>query len=314
MLSLKIGSLYRGSCSVLLTVCLADLSASHQEAQDLLKKPEAMWSVVTVNSHPDMKYENTVAEHYTPIAQFIRGVASSLQTQRMSAEIIHHACMVKYREVDDGSPFDDQAFTKSHAYHLVVKLCSELEMSLASGLRFISQLLNGDLSKLSKEAHIQETLGLELWLAKLREEISALENLHEQIQNLKSQVHESVSPQRACAKEPLCQQYLQRTAVWLDQSAHCASQIADMNKMASFTAVLDARAAAEQGYRMKILGYLATIYLPITAASVCSGWGFLRRGWALIRCASPYTACLFCRTQPRWAHSSWSWYSCYCSL
>jgi hypothetical protein len=40
-------------------------------------------------------------------------------------------------------------------------------------------------------------------------------------------------------------------------------------QMNGVTAVLEARVAVEQGNRMKILAYLATIYLPLTATSVC---------------------------------------------
>lgn len=42
----------------------------------------------------------------------------------------------------------------------------------------------------------------------------------------------------------------------------------DISQLHSVTAVLQARAALQQGERFKMLAYLATLYLPLTATAV----------------------------------------------
>jgi hypothetical protein len=184
--------LCKASSSVLLTLVLPQESESRQEAVELLSEPESLWTVLVINSHRQAGSENMTTEHCTPVAQFVHGIAATLYTQRINTKAVYDACLDRYRDCDDNSLFDDKTFTKSTTFHLLVKLCSELEASICSGLSFMRQCLEGDLTRLCSKAHAQETLGMTHWLGKLKEELFALENLYGQVQSLKMQVQESV--------------------------------------------------------------------------------------------------------------------------
>jgi hypothetical protein len=101
--------------------------------------------------------------------------------------------MDKFRDFDDGSLFDDEHFTKSTMFHSIVKICSELEASITSGLKFIRSIQDSDLLLLCNNAHSQEKEGIDHWFGKLKKEIFALEDLNGQIHTLGLQAQESVS-------------------------------------------------------------------------------------------------------------------------
>jgi hypothetical protein len=184
--------LCKASSSVLLTLALPQESESRREAVELLIEPESLWTVLVINAHRQVGSENMVTDHCTPVAQFVHGIAATLCTQRMNAEAVYDACLERYRDCDDNSLFDDGHFTKSTAFHLVVKICSELEASISSGLSFMRRYLEGDLTQLCDKAHTQETPGVTHWLGKLKEELFALDDLNGQVRSLKMQVQESV--------------------------------------------------------------------------------------------------------------------------
>jgi hypothetical protein len=54
--------------------------------------------------------------HMAPVAQYIRGIASSLGTQRIHAQLIYDALRAELKQFDGDSIFDDKDFTKSTLY------------------------------------------------------------------------------------------------------------------------------------------------------------------------------------------------------
>ncbi|KAG9249715.1 uncharacterized protein F5Z01DRAFT_745981 [Emericellopsis atlantica] len=223
--------IFQASASVLLTLTVPEESESHEEELSLLQHPQALWVVLVINAQRQFVFENRPAQHSTPIAQFIRGVRSSLYSQRMHAQSIYNALSEALKTCDNGCLFDDENFSKSTLYHFAIKACDELEASIASSLVFMRRTLNNYVTRLCKEAHPCEQTGIGYWSQKMEEETIALEDLEAQIHKLGSQARES------------------------------------RNALNGVTAVLEARAALQQGERMKSLAYLATIYLPLTAAA-----------------------------------------------
>ncbi|EHK22977.1 uncharacterized protein TRIVIDRAFT_222235 [Trichoderma virens Gv29-8] len=223
--------LFKASSSILLTLAIPEESESHEEEISLLQCPQALWTVLVINSLQRFASDHSPAQHSTPIAQFIRGITSSLCTQRINAQYIYDALRNELKTCDDGSLFDDEHFTKSTLYHFAIKACDELEASISSSLRFVQKTRDSYVTQLCREAHAHERLGIDHWSQKMEEEISALEDLQAQIHAVGSQAQES------------------------------------RNALSGITAVLEARMALQQGNRMKTLAYLATIYLPLTAAS-----------------------------------------------
>lgn len=184
--------LFKASVSVLFTLAVPEESITRKEELDLLSTPQALWTVLVVNSSSTFLTSAEPRQHLTPIAQFVRGVASSLYTQQINARMIHNSLRNQLNTSDDGTIFDDENFTKSMLYHWAIKTCDALSESLASSLRFIQGMLNSNVEKLCSEAHVQEKIGVEHWVQQLKKEIFELEELHAQILAMKSQVQESV--------------------------------------------------------------------------------------------------------------------------
>lgn len=183
------------SSSALLTMARPEISDSHEEEVNLLKDPQALWTVLAINTPPKFAFEHEPAEFYTPIAQFTRAITASLRTQRFSAGSIHDKLKVDLDSCDPEGLYDDGKFTKSTLYHRAVKICDELAGSITSSLRFLKRTYGsqGYLSKLCANAHDYEIRGVEYWVQQLQDEMFALEELHSQISLLCSQVHERVS-------------------------------------------------------------------------------------------------------------------------
>lgn len=184
--------LFKASCSILLTLAIPEDSESHDEEIRLLQDPQALWTVVVINSPPQFTSDHEPAQHSTPIAQFIRGITSSVCTQRMNAQYIYDALRDELKNCDDHILFDDEHFTKSTVYHLAIKTCGELDASIGSNLKFMRRTLDSHVTQLCHEAHAHERLGIDYWLQKMKDEAFALEDLQAQINTLGSQVQESV--------------------------------------------------------------------------------------------------------------------------
>jgi hypothetical protein len=182
----------KASSSVLLTLTIPDLSASHDEEVDLLRNPQALWTVLTINSPLNFASEHEPAEYSTPVAQFMRGITASLCTQNFNARSIYDKLRHDLSSCDPGDLFDDELFTKSKLYHRVVKTCEELGGSITSTLRFMKRALERHLKKLCADAHTKEIPGVDYWVQRCEDEMFALEELQSQISLLCSQIQESV--------------------------------------------------------------------------------------------------------------------------
>ncbi|KAF2471941.1 uncharacterized protein BDR25DRAFT_16612 [Lindgomyces ingoldianus] len=222
--------LYKASSSTLMTLVIPEESTSREEETQLLKSPQGLWTVLMVN-YPRQHFDRELDRHLTPISQFIRGITAALITQRDNAESICDFLRHELQSCDIDGLFDDQHFTKSNTYHRTIQGCSELKDSLDSTFRFMKKLNSGQMKDLRSIVHPQEESGVEHWTREMHEEIFSLRELRAQIEGLNKRAQES------------------RAAL------HSA------------TAVLEGRTALQQGQRLKVLAYLATLYLPLTAAS-----------------------------------------------
>jgi hypothetical protein len=186
--------LFKSSASVLLTLAIPEESESHEEEIRLLQYPQALWTVLVINSPPQFAsdHEPATAKHFTPVAQFIRGITSSLCMQRINAQSIYATLGDEVKHCSNGILFDDEHFTKSTLYHLAIKTCEELDASIAASLKFMQRTLDCHVIQLCHEAHAHERPGIDYWLQKMKEETFALEDLQAQINTLCSQVQESV--------------------------------------------------------------------------------------------------------------------------
>lgn len=190
-----------------------------------------LWTVLVVNTPSDFASDRGAHEHLTPIAQYFRAIASSLITAKINTQSILDILRQKLQDCEGGCLFDDENFTKSNIYHWTVRTCDELQSCNASTLRFVHRIMDTHVAKLRREAHPSEKVGVDYWVGQLEDELFNLEDLQDQILGLKGQVQES------------------------------------RNALHGIMAVLEARAALQQGERMKTLSYLATLYLPLTAAA-----------------------------------------------
>lgn len=186
-------SLFRASSSVLLTLAEPVESKSHEEETSLLRNPEALWTVIVLNSPSNLGYDHEPAQYLTPIAQYVRGMASSVVTQRNNAQGIYDAVKGHLADNEGDGMFDDKNFTKSMLYHWAVQACDELAESISSSLRFLRKTLETNVKKLCTDAHVYEKLGIEYWMQRMDEELFALEDLESQIIALRGRVQENVS-------------------------------------------------------------------------------------------------------------------------
>jgi hypothetical protein len=184
--------LFKAASSVLLTLVIPEESKSREEEVDLLRTPQALWTLLVVNCLSEFSSDHGPGQYLTPIAQYIRGIASSLFTQRMNAQSIFEALRDEVKLSDGRDIFDDENFTKSKLYHWAIKACDELSESIASSLRFIRRVQESQTDKLCREAHAHERLGVDYWAQQMKEEIFALEDLRAQILALTMQVQERV--------------------------------------------------------------------------------------------------------------------------
>ncbi|KAF2680728.1 hypothetical protein K458DRAFT_87165 [Lentithecium fluviatile CBS 122367] len=221
--------LFKATSSTLLTVCIPEESPTKQEEVNLLHSLQGFWTVLVVNCIPGFASAHT--EHLTPVAQYIRGLTSSLVTLRMSTQSILDALRVKLDACEGRDLFDDENFTKSTLYHWTVRTCEELRNTNSSTIRFVRRLIPTHVRKVAGMANASESSGIAFWTDQLEEELSNLEDLQDQVSALKTQVQES------------------------------------RNALHGVTALLEARTALQQGERIKNLSYLATLYLPLTATA-----------------------------------------------
>jgi hypothetical protein len=184
--------LLKASSSVLLTLCTPEESESCEEEVRLLRTPRALWTVLAINTSAEFASDHQTKQYLTPVAQYVRGITSSLHTQRTNAETIYGDMSKWLKDFQSESIFDDEQFTKSTSYHWAVRTCDELSESIASTLRFMRMRVISSVDKLCREAHAYEKLGIEHWLERMKEETFALKDLHAQILALRVQVQESV--------------------------------------------------------------------------------------------------------------------------
>lgn len=149
-----------------------------------------------VNCPSNLASDHGPPQHLTPIAQYIRGISSSLVTQRMNAQTIYEAIKRELNRCEGGSLFDDEHFTKSTLYHSAVQACDELTESISSSLRFLRKMLETQAQKLCRESHEYEKLGVEYWMQQIDEEMFALEDMQSQVFALRGQVLENVRNDR----------------------------------------------------------------------------------------------------------------------
>lgn len=185
-------SLFKTTSSVLLTLVVPSESESHEEEIGLLRNPQALWTVLVVNSPLSLAYDHEPAQYLTPIAQYIRGMTSSLVTQRNNAQGVYDTIKAELTSSDGDGLFDDKNFTKSTLYHWAVQACDELAESISSSLRFLRKTMETNVRKLCQEAHVYERLGVQYWTQKMDEEMFALEDLESQILALRGRVQENV--------------------------------------------------------------------------------------------------------------------------
>ena len=190
----KPGDLFldKASSSVLLTLCTPEESNSREEEVRLLQTPQALWAVLVFNCATEFLSDQRASQYLTPIAQYVRGITSTIYTQRINGACIYENMKKILKDYDSESIFDDDQFTKSTLYHWAVKICNELSESISSTLRFVQGRMESYLDKLCRDAHSDEKSGIEYWTQQLKEEIFALEDLQTQIVSLRVQVQESV--------------------------------------------------------------------------------------------------------------------------
>ncbi|KAM5361041.1 hypothetical protein ACJZ2D_013368 [Fusarium nematophilum] len=226
-------SLCQVSSSVLLTFVLPEESTSRREELDFLTTPQALWTVLTINCMR-RRGSNSGDVHEappTPVAQFMAGIHGALQTQRLDEQHILDALRSRLAESDDMRLVDDDKFSKSHLYHWVVKTCDKVCHSISTTLRFIDRISRDFVTKLGAEGHAFKPPGIETWQEKWMQEVADLKELREEFLSCRQDVQER------------------------------------RNALHGATAVLEARLAYQQGERIKVLTYLAIIYLPLGASA-----------------------------------------------
>ncbi|ORY00449.1 hypothetical protein BCR34DRAFT_606246 [Clohesyomyces aquaticus] len=182
--------LFKACSSVLLTLVIPEESISRKEEIQLLRSPQGLWTVLTIN-YPRQNSNRELEEHLTPISQFIRGITAALLTQLHNAESIFGLLGLELQSCDKDGLFDDPQFTKSKTYHRTIQGCNELKDSLDSTFRFMEKLNNGQLKELSSIVHSCEQLGVNHWTREMNDAIYSLRELRIQIEGLNKRALES---------------------------------------------------------------------------------------------------------------------------
>ncbi|KAK3377536.1 hypothetical protein B0H63DRAFT_477377 [Podospora didyma] len=234
-------SLCQISSSALLTFFLPETSTSRRQEHDFLTVPGGvLWTLLTVNCirsrGGNTGTDATTSQPTTaptPITQFMGAIHDALQTQRADEQNILDALKNRLAESDDKSLFDDKDFTKSHLYHWAIKTCDTVCHSISSTLRFVDRLSEDSVANLNIQfqPHESETPGIEFCERQWMRDVADLEELREQLVSCRKDVQER------------------------------------RNALHGATAVLEARLAIQQGERIKVLTYLAIIYLPLGASA-----------------------------------------------
>jgi hypothetical protein len=183
---------FKTSSSVLLTLAIPEESISREEEIQLLRDPRALWTVLAINCPVPFTQNQKSAYDATPVAQFIRGVTSSLHTQAKNTELMYDALNDILKSHDSDNLFDDDKYTKSTAFHFGVRACNDIEASITSSLQYIRRMLITHITPICNNAHAYEKIGVEYWSNRMEEKIFALEQLQAVIATLRSQVQESV--------------------------------------------------------------------------------------------------------------------------
>ena len=75
---------------MLLTLVIPEEQESREEVQDLLVRPEALWTVLIINgsTYGSDGFLSDPVEYLTPLAQFVRGICSTIRSQRINIDPI----------------------------------------------------------------------------------------------------------------------------------------------------------------------------------------------------------------------------------
>jgi hypothetical protein len=182
----------KASSSVLFSLVLPDESLTREEEIALLRRPEALWTVLVVNGPPRFIADDEPREHLSPIAQYLRGITACLSVQKHNADTIFDALQHSFKEASNESLFDDELFSKSKIYHWIIEASYELCESITSSTRFIQRLQGNQIRRLVAGSHDCEKFGAAHWEKHLGEEVYELDELQARVQALRTKVHESV--------------------------------------------------------------------------------------------------------------------------
>lgn len=109
-------------------------------------------------------------------------------SQKINLLIIFQELKESLKASETDSLFDDKKFSKSRTYHWIIATCHDLNASVQSALKFLSEYSANQLAKLRDIAHPFEEAGLEYWTLRLNEECSELEKLQAEVHIFKEQV------------------------------------------------------------------------------------------------------------------------------
>lgn len=100
---------------MLLTLVTPQEQQSRQEEQSLISKPVASWTVLVINGpvRPIGSRSREPQDFLTPVAQYIRGVCSTVYSQRFNILPIFQELKEQFNAADTETLFDDEEFSKS---------------------------------------------------------------------------------------------------------------------------------------------------------------------------------------------------------
>ncbi|KAK2667267.1 hypothetical protein RAB80_016458 [Fusarium oxysporum f. sp. vasinfectum] len=256
-------SLFRASSSVLLTLAEPVESKSHEEETSLLRNPEALWTVIVLNS---------------PLQSRLRPRASTVPHAHSPG--IYDAVKGHLADNEGDGMFDDKNFTKSMLYHWAVQACDELAESISSSLRFLRKTLETNVKKLCTDAHVYEKLGIEYWMQRMDEELFALEDLESQIIALRGRVQENrhaLHGVTAVLEARLASQQSER----MKTLAYLATIYLPLTSTASLysMSVLPKSANFPSFFVVLAISLVLTILLGLQLPSLLAKWFYVTRTW-----------------------------------
>jgi len=161
----------------------------------LLTRPEALWNVLVINGswRLAMRYRTEPAEYQTPLAQFIRGICSTIISQRANTTYILDELKERLKISENESLFDDRQFNKSRTYHWIIATCHDLCASIQTNIKFLHDYQTHRLPEIQAKANEHERLGLDYWIKRLNEETTELDKFQMEVHAFREQVRELVS-------------------------------------------------------------------------------------------------------------------------